>query len=58
MKQVIFICRLGRISNVLSDDPRLGNRRRVCKRAQITAEISTLKLLCFFNDFDIDFISP
>ena len=41
MKQVMFICRLGRISNVLSDDPRLGIGRSVCKRVKITSEIST-----------------
>ena len=50
MKQVIFICRLGGISNLLSDDPRLGIRRSVCKYVQITAEISTIKavMICGF----------
>lgn len=58
MKQVIFICRLGGISNLLSDDPRLGIRRSVCKCVQITAEIYTLKavMICGFffqNNFNI-----
>ena len=37
----MFVFRLGGISNVLSDDPRLGIRRSVCKRVKITADIST-----------------